>query len=130
MSSFKMGTRSNTHLAKVDPKLAEVVRLALTYTKFDFGVVCSLRTNEEQLDLLRRGLTTTLKSKHLANSEGLSEAVDIVVYNEKGKHTFKRAYYSKVAQAMFKAAIELGVELEWGGHWFSLFDGPHYQINK
>jgi peptidoglycan L-alanyl-D-glutamate endopeptidase CwlK len=30
---------------------------------------------------------------------------------------------------MFQAAEEKGVDIDWGGHWKSFPDGPHYQLS-
>lgn len=38
------------------------------------------------------------------------------------------SYFKKVADAMIKAAKELGVDIEWGGNWKTFKDGPHFQL--
>ena len=55
--------------------------------------------------------------------------LDIAVYVN-GKITWDIKYYRKVAQAFFKAAIELNVQIEWGGLWETFIDGPHYQLAR
>ena len=103
--------------------------LALTITKYDFGIGCGKRTYDEQRENVASGASLTMESRHLPNAFGESEAVDILVYVN-GKLTWEPKYYRKVAGAIFKAAFRLGIEIEWGGHWESLNDMPHYQLAK
>jgi len=73
--AFKLSLRSIDRLEGVDDKLIEVVTTAIKYTKVDFGVIEGLRTIERQQELVDRGASKTMKSKHL---EG--KAVDLVAY--------------------------------------------------
>jgi peptidoglycan L-alanyl-D-glutamate endopeptidase CwlK len=36
--------------------------------------------------------------------------------------------YYKIADAMKRAAKELGIPIEWGGDWQKFKDGPHFQL--
>lgn len=130
MKHFRFGTSSSQRLQTVEPTLAAVMERALLYSMYDFGISCGIRTMEEQRELLKNGKTTTLNSRHLPNNAGLSEAVDIMVYDEKGNITWKEKYFRKVAQAVFDAAQELGVHINWGGHWFNFLDMPHFELKK
>lgn len=107
--------------------LERVAVLALKYSKYDFGITCSLRTIEEQEQLVKDGKSQTMKSRHLPNEQGVSEAIDFAVYLN-GSITWSIRYYRVVAQAFFRAAIELGVDIEWGGLWETFVDGPHVQL--
>lgn len=126
MEFHRFSKSSLQRMEKLDPELRKVVKLALKYSKYDFGVAESLRTLERQKELVATGKSKTLKSRHLPNHEGKSEAVDLAVYVD-GKLTYEKKYLRKVAGAMFKAAFELGVPIEWGGHWESFLDMPHFQ---
>ena len=106
-----------------------VAEKAILYTPYDFGVSEGLRTLERQKELLADGKSTTLKSRHLPNENGLSEAMDIMVYVN-GKVTWEHKYYRKVIQAFIRAAIEEGVQLEFGGLWESFLDSPHIQLSN
>lgn len=125
--TWKLSNRSKRRLEGVDADLVKVVELALTKSKYDFGITCGLRNLEEQSKLFIEGATQTMSSRHLANLKGESEAVDIVVYVN-NKVTWDSKYYRAVAQAFFAAAIELGIQIEWGGLWKTLIDGPHFQL--
>ncbi len=123
----RFGKSSEKKLENMEPDLVRVFRRALVLSKYDFGVTQSVRTIEEQKENVKNGNSQTMKSRHLENENGLSEAGDIIVYVN-GKGTWEPKIYRKVAAAFFKAAFEEGVEIEWGGHWESLFDGPHFQL--
>lgn len=126
MEYHRFSKSSLQRMEGLDPELRKVVKLALKYSKYDFGVAEGLRTLERQKELVSSGKSKTLKSRHLPNAEGKSEAVDLAVFVN-GKLTYEHKYLRKVSSAMFKAAFELGVAIEWGGHWESFLDMPHYQ---
>jgi len=75
MTGFALSKRSLEKLEGVEEKLKIVVMRAIHLTKVDFGVICGLRTLEEQKQLVESGASQTLKSKHL---EG--QAVDLMAY--------------------------------------------------
>jgi peptidoglycan L-alanyl-D-glutamate endopeptidase CwlK len=127
--SFKFSQRSLDNLLECEDDLMNVACLALKYSPYDFGITCGLRTIEEQKELVKNGKSQAMKSRHLPNDKGLSEALDIVVYVNGGA-VWGIRYYRKVAQAFFRAAIELGVQIEWGGLWETFVDGPHFQLRK
>ena len=114
-------------LSHAQPDLAKVVELALEYSPHDFAVTESLRSPEKQRDLVAAGSSQTLASRHLANQSGFSEPIDIALH-AKGQVTWDLKYYREVAQSFFRAAIELGVQIEWGGLWPTFIDGTHFQL--
>jgi len=73
--SFQLSQRSLDRLKGVDPKLVEVVKRAIEITEVDFGVTEGLRTLERQKELVAKGASHTLKSKHIGG-----KAVDLVAY--------------------------------------------------
>lgn len=127
MKHHKFSKRSIERLETCHPDLQRVARRALELSPYDFGITEGVRTVERQNDLVKQGASTTMHSRHIANADGVSEALDIAVYIESGL-TWKIEYYRKVAQAFFTAAIELGVQIEWGGLWQTFVDGPHFQL--
>ena len=40
------------------------------------------------------------------------------------------ALYEKLASAMKKAAVDLKVNIVWGGDWISFKDGPHFELDR
>ena len=125
---FQLSSRSKGRLEGVDPKLVEVVELAITLTKMDFGIpeYGGLRTVEEQKNLFQTG-----RSK----ADGVSRpsyhqsgrAVDVYAYIN-GEASWDRCHLSKVANAMLQAANKLGYNVSWGGLWRGFVDQPHFQI--
>jgi hypothetical protein len=127
--SFKFSKNSLERLETCEEDLQRLAHKALEYTPYDFGIAEGVRTKERQMELYKSGDTTTMSSRHFANARGKSEALDIAVYVN-GKYSKDIGHYRKVAQAFFRAAIELGIQIEWGGLWRTFVDGPHYQLSK
>lgn len=126
---YKLSNKSLSKLSGCHHDLQSVFSLAIKLTKYDFGISCGLRAIEEQEKLFESGASLTMNSRHLPDQYGLSNAVDIVVYVD-GKATWQAPHYRKVSAAIFKAAFQLGIEIEWGGHFETLNDQPHYQLPK
>lgn len=133
MSKFILGKRSADNLAGVHPQLVAVVKRALELSPVDFTVIEGVRTKERQAELYAQGRTTagkivtkSLVSRHFVNEKtGFGHAVDIVPLpidwnNQKP--------FLLVAEAMKKAAAELGVKITYGGDWTAFKDLPHYQL--
>ena len=69
--AFTLSQRSLGRLDGVNNKLHSVVTTAIGLTNVDFGVTCGLRTEKEQEDLVARGASKTMKSKHLLGTKPL-----------------------------------------------------------
>ena len=108
---FRLSQRSFQKLAGVDEALQETVKLAIQKTKIDFGVICGMRTVEEQEALVAKGASKTYKSKHL---EG--KAVDLMAYID-GRASWELKLYDDIADAMKEASKETEVDLRWGACW-------------
>jgi peptidoglycan L-alanyl-D-glutamate endopeptidase CwlK len=119
---FRLGERSRKNLQGVHPDLVKVVERAIEITKQDFVVIEGLRSEARQRELLAKGATRTLNSRHLTG-----HAVDIAPWVA-GTISWDWKFYSEIRNAMVTAAAELGVEVEWGGNWESFKDGPHWQL--
>lgn len=109
--SFKLSERSLKNLEGVDEKLNLVVLKAIKETKVDFGVICGLRTREEQEALVASGASQTMKSKHLDG-----HAVDLMAYVG-SRGSWELNLYDDIADAMKQAAIDLDIGLRWGAAW-------------
>ena len=109
--AYKLSQRSLDRLQGVDNSLVEVVKKAIEITEIDFGVICGLRTMEEQEALVAKGASQTMKSKHL---EGL--AVDLMAYVD-GRGCWELNVYDEIADAMKQAAIDLDTQVRWGAAW-------------
>jgi len=109
--SFKLSERSLDRLKGVDQKLIDVVKRAIDLTEIDFGVTEGLRTLERQQELVEKGASQTLKSKHLGG-----RAVDLVAYIG-SRVSWELAVYDDIAEAVRQAANELDVTIRWGAAW-------------
>lgn len=109
--SFKLSERSLDRLKGVDQKLIDVVKRAIDLTEIDFGVTEGLRTLSRQQELVEKGASQTLKSKHLGG-----RAVDLVAYIG-SRVSWELAVYDDIAEAVRQAANELDVTIRWGAAW-------------
>ena len=109
--SFELSQRSLERLEGVEDSLVVVVKRAIQLTKVDFGVSEGLRSVPRQMELVARGASKTMKSKHI---DGL--AVDLVAYIS-GRISWELNLYDDIADAMAAAAKEHGVTVRWGGAW-------------
>jgi len=126
--AFKFGASSNAQLRTCKFDLQTVVERALELSDVDFSVVEGVRSLEQQKLNVKNGVSWTLDSKHLADANGKSRAVDIYPWHN-GKTDHSSDLYKKIATAMFKAAIELNVQIKWGGDWtMDYTDKPHWEL--
>tara|TARA_A100001388_G_scaffold81251_1_gene58455 strand:- start:4781 stop:5248 length:468 start_codon:yes stop_codon:yes gene_type:complete len=115
--SYTLSTRSLERLNGVNESLVNIVKAAIKTTKIDFGVTCGLRTKSEQAELVKKGASQTMNSRHLPQeSTGTSHAVDLVAYIS-GRVSWELNLYDDIADAMKDAAIKEGKPIRWGAAW-------------
>ena len=119
--SFRLSQKSLDRLSGVHPDLVAVVKRALEISEVDFAVFEGVRSKTRQAQLFKEKATKTLNSRHLTG-----HAVDLYPV---GRPT-PWDKCAVVAQAMKKAANELGVPIVWGGDWRSFVDQPHYELDR
>lgn len=119
--SFQLGKASLRELATVHPDLQQVVRRAIVLSAVDFTVYDGARTEAEQRENVRRGVSKTMKSNHLVKADGWGHAVDLVPWVD-GRPEWKWPLIYEIAPAMRRAADEYGVRLRWGGVWDKRLD--------
>jgi peptidoglycan L-alanyl-D-glutamate endopeptidase CwlK len=110
--TYKLGNRSKERLEGVDERLQAVVRSAIGQSSQDFTVLEGLRSIERQRELVARGASKTMKSKHI---DGL--AVDVGAYDSVTGIRWEEELYFAIAEAMRSAAKDIGVPLCWGAAW-------------
>ena len=109
--SFELSQRSLDKLEGVDKRLVAVVKHAITVTKIDFGVICGLRTVEEQKELVAKGASKTMNSRHIGGF-----AVDLMAYiGDRG--SWELNIYDEIADAVKEGAQAVGVPIRWGAAW-------------
>lgn len=123
-------TRDKQRLNGVHPDLVAVVMNARKSSSFI--VLEGLRTKERQAQLLAKGASRTINSRHITG-----HAVDIAPWidngngiPENGEIRWDWPLYYPMADAMKKAADELGTKIVWGGDWRTFKDGPHFELNR
>ena len=70
-----------------------------------------MRTVEEQRELVEKGASQTMKSKHLQGY-----AVDLMAYIG-SRGSWELNLYDDIADAMAEAAREVDVPIRWGAAW-------------
>ena len=119
MSEFTLGKQSLKELKGVHADLVKVVTRAIQLTVQDFSVHDGIRTLEEQKQLLKRGASKTLDSRHITG-----HAVDLVPYIN-GKLRWECEPIYLIAEAVRTAAKEYDIPLRWGGAWDIIFTETH-----
>ena len=109
--AFTLSQRSLGRLDGVKNQLHSVVTTAIGLTNCDFGVTCGLRNIQEQEELVARGASQSLKSKHLTG-----DAVDVVAYIG-SRISWELNLYDDIADAFKEASIKEGVSIRWGASW-------------
>jgi peptidoglycan L-alanyl-D-glutamate endopeptidase CwlK len=110
--------------AGIHPDLLRVLaRLdAMPTAKLNMMVLEGLRTIERQRELVKKGASTTLRSRHLTG-----HAVDLgVMLGDELRWDWP--LYHKAAPIIKAAAAAENVLIEWGGDWKTFKDGPHWQL--
>ena len=112
MSKFRLGAGSLRKLEGVHSDLVRVVKRAIEITTVDFTVVEGMRTLETQRAYVASGASKTLDSAHLTG-----DAVDVAPWID-GKIPWNNTLaFQEVAEAMFAAADEFGIPIQWGADW-------------
>ena len=122
--TFSFSQRSLDNLKGVHPDLVRVMTAALAITPIDFGIIEGVRSLARQAELFTAKKSQTMNSRHL---EGF--AVDFMAYVD-GMATWEWQYYSQIADAVKKAAFDLGVPIHWGGDWVTFKDLDHIELDR
>lgn len=129
---MKFNPVSEKRLKRLHPDLLRVVRrMQSLNTDPDFGAIitCTVRTVEEQKQLVKSGASRTMNSRHIPGKDGYAKAVDFAVTIQ-GKVRWDWPLYQRLAKLMKQAATKEKVSVEWGGDWKTFKDGPHFQLPK
>lgn len=116
---------------KLTPKLRAVYmefQKRCTDKGIRYLLICTIRSKEQQLENIRKGVSWTKNSKHLPGSDGLSRAFDVVPYRLSADGRRKTLLWNSNApewQVMGSIGKELG--LVWGGDWKQK-DMGHFQL--
>jgi len=135
---FDFGSTSEKKLGTVDPELAEIPRLVMSWQVFDFTIVWGWRSDQQQLDAFLAGNSKKkFGSLHQVTKVGapFAQAFDFAPWVN-GGIPWKDTHAFAVLGGMFITAGEmLGVPVVYGGDWDmdgqttdqSLMDWGHVQ---
>lgn len=124
-SKKELGLLSNVH-----PDLVKVFEATLGNV-INYQIYETLRTLERQKDLLAKGKTQTLNSRHLADPvTGKCFAVDLVPIDWKDRADWSWETYRVIGKQIKECAEKVGVKITWGGDWTSFPDGPHFELDR
>lgn len=130
MADFYLGRTSRRNLKGVHPDLVRVIARAIEITTLDFGVTEGVRTIGKQKDYFDNGKSWTMDSLHLLQEDDYGHAVDLYCRDPQGRVTWKHRFFRPVIQAIITAAIELGVQVRFGGLWRDTQDSPHVELGE
>jgi peptidoglycan L-alanyl-D-glutamate endopeptidase CwlK len=136
--SFNYSSKSLAKLNTCHPDIQKVLKEAIKH--YDITILEGVRTKERQEELVRTGMSKTMNSKHLAQDDGFSHAVDCALYpvdwNDRERFVFLQGYLKGLADQM-KASGQITHTFRNGVDWdsdgnikeHSFFDGPHVELS-
>lgn len=137
---YKLSKRSKEKYDTLHPDLQLILDYMLDIV--DFSVIEGVRSKERQRELVDAGMSKTMRSKHLPNKDGVSEAVDIFPYPNGDWSDLRRfCYYQGIAKGIAHMLYIMGDTdhvIRNGIDWDSdgeikdttFFDGPHIELKK
>lgn len=123
-TGFQLSQRSRQRLEGVHPDLVRVVERASRTSSIEFLVLEGARSLERQRELLKKGASRTVNSRHLSG-----HAVDIAPLIEETP-SWHWPHYHSLAWVIQHAALGENVPVIWGGDWTSFPDGPHWELPR
>ena len=103
---IKLSRGSLDKLRGVHPDLVKIVKRAAEISKMEFTVLEGMRTIERQRQLVKKGASKTMNSRHLTG-----HAVDVAPLVD-GKVSWDWPLYHQLARVMKQAAKDVGVASE------------------
>lgn len=148
MSNFRWGLRSLQNLSGIHPDLRRVADRALELSTQDMTVIEGIRSPQRQQELVARGASQTLNSRHITG-----HAIDLVPWPIDWEDWSK---FDALGTAFAQASRELEIPVVWGGAWHSpvanfqtgtearedyvatrrkqrrsvFLDGPHFELSR
>ena len=121
---YKFSQRSKDNLATADEKLQLLFNEVIK--EFDCTVIEGHRSLKRQKELFDKGASQidgiSKKGKH---NYFPSRAVDVVPYPLDWNDIER---FKLLASVVKRKALDLGINVQWGGDWVSFKDYPHFQI--
>ncbi len=115
--------RDRKRLEGVHPDLIRVVERARR--DVEFYVAEGVRTVERQRELVARGASKTMNSRHITG-----HAVDLYPVSDVPVPQMTMRDMAPVISAMRRAAEAEGVQVVHGADWRSFVDPPHHELDR
>lgn len=115
---------SRERLSQCHPDLQRVVELASG--RFPMAVIQGHRGQAEQDAAFARG-ASKLKWPNSRHNSTPSEAVDLVPMPLDWNNISR---FEELGRVVKQAAVDLGIELDWGGDWKRFRDYPHFELRR
>ena len=125
--SVRSWNKLNTY--GVHPDIKRLMLEAIKTTPIDFTIIETVRTIKKQRENIKKGVSKTLKSKHIPQfcSSGYCEAIDIAPYPIDWSDLER---FRALAAHIKQTAQKLNIPITWGGDWKTIVDMPHYELKK
>lgn len=136
-----LNSKSQQRLETCHPDLIKVIRETAAHSLIAFQITEGIRTLERQKELVAKGKSKTMNSRHLPGADGRSKAVDVVCYDN-GKVTWNLEWYRRLCVEIRATAKRLGISVIWGNDWDddgvecgpdpdeSFVDACHFELNR
>jgi peptidoglycan L-alanyl-D-glutamate endopeptidase CwlK len=128
-----LSNTSRERLLSCDSRLIAVCSDAIAF--FDFSVISGHRTNEEQDLLFAQGrvtddaIVTYKRGGESIHNTNPSRAIDLAPWvSGRGIVWDDVGLFGEMAGVILYCAHLRQIPIEWGGHWSSFKDRPHFQI--
>lgn len=121
MPSF--GRKSLKQISTLHPKLQLICNRAIEL--HDFTVLEGYRGKEKQNKFFRKGVSG-VKYPDSKHNQMPSRAMDVVPYPLDWDDI---EGFKLLGTYIFRASMELGIKVKWGGHWTTLKDYPHFELD-
>lgn len=122
MTAWTLAASDLLKLHGVNPAIVRVLTRASRDGAPRFAVIEGTRTIARQRELVARGASKTMRSRHIHGF-----AVDIAPVIA-GRISWDWPAYYPLAKAIKAAAAAEGVPITWGGDWRTFKDGPHWEL--
>ena len=122
--TYELSRKSRDKLKGVHPDLIKVIETAITDAPVPFVIVEGLRSLDRQKQLVAKGASRTLNSRHLTG-----HAVDIAPLVD-GEVRWDWPLYDKLGPHIENIVALLNIPIEWGGRWAKFPDGPHFELDR
>lgn len=148
MTDWKFGARSELELKTCELELVNIMRVSLSFSDVDFGIMQGARTIDQQRQYFKAGNSQVdpdaypdkhklyKAAKHITGpGMPLSRACDVVVAF-KGK-SYDPQTLCYIAGVVLTVAKSLEIPLRWGGNWNEdgqivtgqkFVDLPHFEL--